>query len=181
LARAPHPDQPKLQALHRYKHQEQAIALAQRGESYVVTTGTGSGKSLCFFIPIVTRVLAEKRSRRQRSRTRAIIIYPMNALANSQLEELDKFVGNVPGQASGDLRSLHRARGRRGAPAHRRQPARHPPDQLHDARAADDPAGRAGSAGHGELHRPAFPGARRAAHLPRSPGSRCRPARASRA
>ncbi len=36
-----------------YKHQEQAIALAVAGESYVVTTGTGSGKSLCFFIPIV--------------------------------------------------------------------------------------------------------------------------------
>jgi superfamily II DNA/RNA helicase len=79
-----------------YKHQEQAIALAEAGESYVVTTGTGSGKSLCFFIPIVHRVLVEKRKRVQ-ARTRAIIIYPMNALANSQLEELGKFVGNVAG------------------------------------------------------------------------------------
>jgi hypothetical protein len=79
-----------------YKHQEQAIALAEAGESYVVTTGTGSGKSLTFFIPIVHRVLAEKRKSGQ-ARTRAIIIYPMNALANSQLEELGKFVGNVPG------------------------------------------------------------------------------------
>ncbi|AXL52411.1 Helicase/Type III restriction enzyme [Paraburkholderia caffeinilytica] len=79
-----------------YKHQEQAIALASHGESYIVTTGTGSGKSLCFFIPIVNAVLAEKRSRIER-RTRAIIIYPMNALANSQLEELDKFIKNVPG------------------------------------------------------------------------------------
>ena len=79
-----------------YKHQEQAIALASQGESYVVTTGTGSGKSLCFFIPIVSAVLAEKRGAAAR-RTRAIIIYPMNALANSQLEELDKFVANVEG------------------------------------------------------------------------------------
>jgi superfamily II DNA/RNA helicase len=79
-----------------YKHQEQAIALAEAGESYVVTTGTGSGKSLCFFIPIVHRVLVEKRKSGQ-ARTRAIIIYPMNALANSQLEELGKFVGNVAG------------------------------------------------------------------------------------
>lgn len=62
-----------------YKHQEQAIALAEAGESYVVTTGTGSGKSLCFFIPIVHRVLAEK-SAGGRPRTRAIIVYPMNAL-----------------------------------------------------------------------------------------------------
>jgi hypothetical protein len=80
-----------------YKHQEQAIALALQGESYVVTTGTGSGKSLCFFIPIVNAVIAEKRTRAT-PRTRAIIIYPMNALANSQLEELDKFVKNVLGE-----------------------------------------------------------------------------------
>jgi Lhr-like helicase len=81
-------------ALSLYKHQEQAVVLASQGESYVVTTGTGSGKSLCFFIPIVSAVLAEKRGSATR-RTRAIIIYPMNALANSQLEELDKFVANV--------------------------------------------------------------------------------------
>ena len=79
-----------------YKHQEQAIALASQGESYVVTTGTGSGKSLCFFIPIVSAVLAERRVGAAK-RTRAIVIYPMNALANSQLEELDKFVANVDG------------------------------------------------------------------------------------
>src|SRR5690606_27163108 len=35
-----------------YKHPEQAIALASQGESFVVTTGTGSGKSLCFCSPI---------------------------------------------------------------------------------------------------------------------------------
>ena len=80
-----------------YKHQEQAIALASQGESYVVTTGTGSGKSLCFFIPIVDAVLAEK-GRGVAPRTRAIIVYPMNALANSQLEELNKFLANVPGE-----------------------------------------------------------------------------------
>jgi ATP-dependent helicase YprA (DUF1998 family) len=56
-----------------YKHQEQAIALASQGESYVVTTGTGSGKSLCFFIPIVNAVLAEKsKQRRGRGRSSSI-------------------------------------------------------------------------------------------------------------
>ncbi|MGH7969216.1 MAG: DEAD/DEAH box helicase, partial [Limisphaerales bacterium] len=80
-----------------HKHQEQAIVLGAQGESFVVTTGTGSGKSLCFFIPIVSAVLAEKTKTATR-RTRAIIIYPMNALANSQLEELDKFVANVKGE-----------------------------------------------------------------------------------
>src|SRR5688500_16086291 len=36
-----------------YRHQAQAIAKAVTGHSFVVTTGTGSGKSLCFFIPII--------------------------------------------------------------------------------------------------------------------------------
>jgi len=80
-----------------HRHQEEAIALAQAKESYVVTTGTGSGKSLCFFIPIVNAVLEAKKKSPVR-RTRAIIIYPMNALANSQLEELNKFVGSVSGE-----------------------------------------------------------------------------------
>lgn len=41
-----------------YLHQENAIALAARRESYVVTTGNGSGESLCFFLPIVDAVAA---------------------------------------------------------------------------------------------------------------------------
>jgi hypothetical protein len=83
-------------SLHLYLHQEQAIATASAGESYVVTTGTGSGKSLTFFIPIVSAVLTEKRKAAAK-RTRAIIVYPMNALANSQIEELEKYMANVEG------------------------------------------------------------------------------------
>jgi ATP-dependent helicase YprA (DUF1998 family) len=40
-----------------FKHQQDALALAAAGRSYVVTTGTGSGKSLSFFIPIVDRII----------------------------------------------------------------------------------------------------------------------------
>ena len=72
-----------------YKHQLDAITLANQGKSYVVTTGTGSGKSLCYFLPIIDRILRAKAGG-EPQRTRAIIIYPMNALANSQMEELDK-------------------------------------------------------------------------------------------
>ena len=77
--------------LHLYKHQMEALAKGQERQSYVVTTGTGSGKSLSFFIPIIDRILKAKDSD-GKARTRAIVIYPMNALANSQLEELDKFL-----------------------------------------------------------------------------------------
>ncbi len=84
-------------SLRLYRHQNQAIAAAQEEQSFVVTTGTGSGKSLCFFIPIVSAILAEKRED-SAPRTRAIIIYPMNALANSQYEELKKYVKEVNGK-----------------------------------------------------------------------------------
>lgn len=74
-----------------HRHQSEAVELARSARSYVVTTGTGSGKSLCFFIPIVDAILRAKAADPTK-RTRAIIIYPMNALANSQLEELQKFL-----------------------------------------------------------------------------------------
>jgi len=51
---------------------------------------------LCFFIPIVDAILRAK-DEDPTPRTRAIVIYPMNALANSQLEELQKFLpGRTP-------------------------------------------------------------------------------------
>ena len=78
-----------------HQHQAEAVSLALAGESYVLTTGTGSGKSLGYFIPIVDACL-KARQADPTPRTRAIVIYPMNALANSQLEELKKFVGSDP-------------------------------------------------------------------------------------
>jgi len=83
------------QPLHLYAHQLQALAKGRGRQSYVVTTGTGSGKSLAFFIPVIDRILNAK-DQEKTARTRAIVIYPMNALANSQLEELDKFLHGYP-------------------------------------------------------------------------------------
>ena len=75
-------------SLQLYRHQVEAIAAAERGEPYVVTTGTGSGKSLTYIIPIVDHVLRRGTGRG----IQAIVIYPMNALANSQFEELGKYL-----------------------------------------------------------------------------------------
>lgn len=73
-----------------YRHQTDAIQAARRGEHYVLTTGTGSGKSLAYIVPIVDYVL---RYRKESERgIKAIVVYPMNALANSQEQELDKFL-----------------------------------------------------------------------------------------
>lgn len=74
-----------------HRHQAQSIAKARTGQSYVVTTGTGSGKSLCFFVPIVDAIVRARKAGRAR-KTSAIIVYPMNALANSQMNEIDKFI-----------------------------------------------------------------------------------------
>ncbi|RLC07516.1 MAG: hypothetical protein DRH43_11640, partial [Deltaproteobacteria bacterium] len=71
-----------------YTHQSEAIKTAQQGHNYVLTTGTGSGKSLAYIIPIVDHVLRRGSGRG----IQAIIVYPMNALANSQIGELEKFL-----------------------------------------------------------------------------------------
>lgn len=82
---------PKRSPIGLRKHQDQALMKALQGRNFIVTTGTGSGKSLCFFIPIIDRILKARRAGKAQ-RTRAVIIYPMNALANSQREELEKFI-----------------------------------------------------------------------------------------
>ncbi len=71
-----------------HKHQLDALLTAQRGRNYVLSTGTGSGKSLAYIVPIVDYVLKAPR----RPGIKAIIVYPMNALANSQEQELTKFL-----------------------------------------------------------------------------------------
>ena len=60
--------------------------------SYVLTTGTGSGKSLAYIVPIVDHVLRGQGGWDDRPGIKAIVVYPMNALANSQLGELEKFL-----------------------------------------------------------------------------------------
>ena len=85
-----------------HRHQAEAIKIAKRGESYVLTTGTGSGKSLSYFIPIVDNVMRRKKSGDPCNGITAIVVYPMNALCNSQREELHKYLtlgfgeGNEP-------------------------------------------------------------------------------------
>lgn len=83
-----HADDSGERSLDLYRHQRQAIETAATGHSYVVTTGTGSGKSLTYLIPIVDSILRDPAP----GTVKAIVVYPMNALANSQREELEKFL-----------------------------------------------------------------------------------------
>ena len=110
-----------------YRHQSEAIAKARAGQSFVVTTGTGSGKSLCFFVPIVDAIVQERKTGRRRG-TSAIIIYPMNALANSQIKEIQKFISQsgLPNQ----LRPVVRRYTGQESQEERQQIADNPPDIL---------------------------------------------------
>ncbi len=76
-----HPTGPSLR-LHR--HQSEAIAAAATGDNYVLTTGTGSGKSLSYIVPIVDRVLRLGSG----GAIKAIVVYP------------DERPGQLPGVAS---------------------------------------------------------------------------------
>ncbi|MGD0039049.1 MAG: DEAD/DEAH box helicase [Isosphaeraceae bacterium] len=71
-----------------HRHQVEAIEAGRRGQNYVLTTGTGSGKSLTYLIPIVDRVLRNG----GKQGIQAVVVYPMNALCNSQYGELEKFL-----------------------------------------------------------------------------------------
>lgn len=71
-----------------HRHQVDAIRAARGGANYVLTTGTGSGKSLAYIIPIVDHVLRNGSGKG----IQAVVVYPMNALANSQEGELEKFL-----------------------------------------------------------------------------------------
>lgn len=69
-----------------YAHQVEAIEKGTKLQNFVVTSGTGSGKSLTYLASIFNRILHTNNTG-----TKAIIVYPMNALINSQEEEIKKF------------------------------------------------------------------------------------------
>lgn len=90
LANAPAYRFPK--TAHPYVHQLQAwrTLLKEEPRSAVITTGTGSGKTECFMVPILEDLIREhERSKTPLVGVRALFLYPLNALINSQQERLD--------------------------------------------------------------------------------------------
>ena len=79
-----------------YLHQEKAIERIVKGKNVVVSTGTGSGKTDCFVIPVLNELLREKENGKLNEGVRAIFIYPMNALANDQIKGLREVLMAYP-------------------------------------------------------------------------------------
>jgi DEAD/DEAH box helicase domain-containing protein len=79
-----------------YTHQAEVLEAVRRGASVIVTTGTASGKTLCYALPVLEALLADPA-------TRALFIYPTKALAQDQMDALAGFGLPVPlGTYDGD-------------------------------------------------------------------------------
>lgn len=74
-----------------FSHQEEAIRRLSSGRNVVVATGTGSGKTEAYLLPILLHLLREQRAGGRSVGVRALILYPMNALANDQRRRLGEF------------------------------------------------------------------------------------------
>ena len=89
-----------------YSHQEESIRAIREGRNVVVATGTGSGKTESFLLPIVDQILREHEAGTLGPGVRALLLYPMNALANDQLKRLRGLLANTPeitfGRYTGD-------------------------------------------------------------------------------
>jgi ATP-dependent helicase YprA (DUF1998 family) len=82
-----------------YEHQSLSTQLALvDGKSLVVMTGTGSGKTECFLLPILGKLAREAHDNGEEFGTtpavRAMVLYPMNALVNDQLGRLRLLFGD---------------------------------------------------------------------------------------
>jgi len=73
-----------------YSHQVEAIEKIRGGGNVVIVTGTASGKTLCYNIPIVEAVIAE-------TPTTALFLYPTKALTQDQLRGLSRFGTSAAG------------------------------------------------------------------------------------
>ena len=74
-----------------WKHQTDSLRLVLSGSNVILATGTSSGKTLCYQIPILDDLVRDSSPG-----IRAIIIYPLNALVNDQLTEWGRMLTDYP-------------------------------------------------------------------------------------
>ena len=96
-----------------YTHQGKAIRrIVGQNRNVVVATGTGSGKTECFVLPIIDHLLKERAANRLGPGVRALLVYPMNALANDQVIRLRKLLppetGITFGRYTGQTKQTYR-------------------------------------------------------------------------
>ena len=185
-----------------YVHQEHAIRKAVSGRNLVIASGTGSGKTEAFLFPILNALLQEVEAGTGREPgVRALLLYPMNALANDQVKRLRQLLEEFPRLRSDvtwarrcDERDKAEADFARRYPREPRLPneliardqmqeraAAHPPDELRHARVPLAPSAATAALRRSDwsalaVHRP-----RRGPRLQRSQRNRDRDAASARA
>ena len=114
-----------------YEHQERAIQKAVSGRNVVVSTGTGSGKTEAFLIPVLNELMREKEAGTLGPGVRTMLIYPMNALANDQLDNLREVLAGYPditfGSFTGETEDTRQKANDRDAGI-----VEHPPNEIYD-------------------------------------------------
>ncbi len=106
-----------------YVHQEQALEnVTGKGRHLVVTTGTGSGKTECFLLPIFASLLRESATwpLKRPHAMRALLLYPLNALAEDQMMRLRRAADSVDRTYRTDRTDRTDAPGARSWLAHHR-------------------------------------------------------------
>ena len=92
-----------------YRHQEESIRKVASGRNVLVATGTGSGKTESFLLPILDAIQRQAVDGVISPGVRALLLYPMNALANDQLKRLRSLLAATPeitfGRYTGDTRN----------------------------------------------------------------------------
>lgn len=73
---------------HLYSHQARMYSEVEKGNNVIITTGTSSGKSLAFYLPVLQRIVEDPLSR-------ALLIYPTKALAQDQKANLEKILQSI--------------------------------------------------------------------------------------
>lgn len=97
-----------------YKHQEAAIRrVVEDNRNIVVATGTGSGKTEAFLVPVLNHLFRQKENDKLTPGVRALLLYPMNALANDQLKRMRFLLKNYPhitfGRYTGETEKTQKA------------------------------------------------------------------------
>lgn len=85
---------------HLYTHQYDAIQLVHSGKNVVITTGTASGKSLCYQIPILDQLLRNNQST-------ALLFFPTKALTYDQLKTFTNILGNIEEDFDRNLAAIY--------------------------------------------------------------------------
>lgn len=84
---------------HPYTHQLESwrTLLDKDPKSVVVTSGTGSGKTECFMVPVLSDLARQRANGEDMTGVRALFLYPLNALIQSQRERLRAWTGSFDG------------------------------------------------------------------------------------